>query len=108
MGNSWEDVIEDIVGESGSLVKNEIRQLLDDAKNDSEDFLRRQADKIDNYLNQLANNEISKEQFESYLLDIKDLTEMHSLKLSVAARARAQRLADGITDIILNKLLSFI
>lgn len=108
MANMWEDFIDGVVGDAGILIKDEVNNLLNFAKEDSEEFLSRQGKKIENYLNQLAENKISKEQFEAYLIDIKDLTELHALKLSVAGRVRAQRLADGITDIILGRLLSLI
>ncbi len=108
MGNLWEDFIEGVVDDAGLLVKDEVNDLLKSAKEDSEEFLRRQGEKIENYLNQLAGGKISKEQLEGYLIDIKDLTEMHALRLSLAGRARAQRLADGITNIIIGRLLALI
>ena len=108
MNNIWEDFIEGIVDDAGLLVKDEVSDLIKSAKEDSEEFLKRQGEKIENYLNQLAKNEISKEQLEGYLIDIKDLTEMHALRLSLAGRVRAQRLADGITDIIIGRLLALI
>jgi hypothetical protein len=108
MANLWEDFIDAVVDDAGVLIKDEVNDLLNSAREDSEEFLRRQGEKIENYLNQLVEKKISKEQFEAYLIDIKDLTEMHALKLSVAGRARAQRLADGITDILIGRLLALI
>ena len=51
---------------------------------------------------------MTKAQFEGYVLDIRDLTEMQSLKMSVSARARAQNFAKGITALVINGLLTLI
>ena len=107
MCSRWEKFVEEVVDEAGLLVKEEVRQLLDMAATDTGEFLRRQVEKIENYLDQLAEGRITKEQIEGYLLDIKDLIDMHVLKLSVVSRVKAQRLAIGITEIILDKLLAF-
>ena len=107
MCSRWEKFVEEVVDEAGLLVKEEVRQLLDMAAKDTGEFLRRQVEKIENYLDQLAEGRITKEQIEGYLLDIKDLIDMHVLKLSVVSRVKAQRLAIGITEIILDKLLAF-
>jgi hypothetical protein len=108
MGSKWEDFLKDILDDSGQLLKDEVRILLDEAKNDSEVFLRRQGKKIEKYLNQLVAGKITKAQFAGYMKDIKALTEMHALQLSVAARARAQRIVLGITELIINRLLALI
>jgi len=60
------------------------------------------------YLNQLADGSITKEQFEGYVTDIKDLTKMQSLKMSVAGKASAQRLLKGITKLVIDGLLAMI
>ena len=108
MANQWEDFFQEIVDGTGELIKDEVKEMLDSARNDSEEFLKHQAEKIEKYLNQLASGKIDKRQLEGYLMDIKALTEMHILQLSVAARARAQRLVMGISDLIVNRLLALI
>jgi len=104
----WKKFINELKDEAGTLAKDELIDLIDSAKNDSEIFIKRQGEKIEKYLKQLANGQISKANFESYIIDIKNLIELHAYKLSVAAKARVQRLADGITDLILDKLISLV
>jgi hypothetical protein len=108
MANQWEEFFQEIVDGTGELIKDEVKEMLDSARNDSDEFLQRQAEKIVKYLNQLAMGKINKRQIEGYLMDIKALTEMHVLQLSVAARARAQRLTRGISELIVKRLLAFI
>jgi len=108
MSSQWEDFLKDVLDDAGILLKEEIRQLIEQAKHDSENFLQRQGEKIEKYLNQLAAGKITKKQFKSYLIDITALTEMHALQLSVAARARAQRFVLGIIELLIDRLLSLL
>lgn len=108
MPGNWEDFINGLKDEAGALAKNELVDLIKGAKSDSEDFIKRQGVKIERYIGQLADGEIDSKEFEGYMLDIRDLTEIHALKLSVAAKARAQRLAKGITDLVIDGLMKLI
>lgn len=108
MVSKWEDFIDNLRDEAGKLAKDELKDLVKTAKEDSEEFIRRQGEKLELYLNQLAMGEITKEQFEGYILDIRDLSEMKVLEMSVEAKAKAQRLAMGIVDLILNGLISLL
>ena len=108
MAKNWQDFIGGIKDELGILVKEELIALVKDTKKDEEDFIKRQGEKLELYLSQLAAGKITKEQFEGYVQDIKDLTEMQALKMSVAAKTRAQRLAKNIQRIIIDSLLRLI
>lgn len=108
MDKNWEDFFEELIDEAGMLIKDEVRIMLDSAKNDSEVFVKRQAEKAEKYLNQFASGKINKKQLEGYLRDIQALTEMFALQLSMASRVRVQRLTEGITALIIDKLLALI
>ena len=108
MSEQWEDFIDSFRDNIEPLLKDEIKSLIDFALNDTDDFVRRQGEKINRYLNQLAEDKITKTQYQGYMEDIRDLVEMHMLKLEVRARAGFQRLFNGIVDILLNKLLSIV
>ena len=104
----WEDFIDKLQDPMGKLDKDELKSLVNSAKTDSEEFIKMQGEKLKLYLNQLATGEITKDQFAGCILDIKALTEMQALKMSVEAKAKAQRLAKGITDLIIDRLLSLL
>ena len=108
MSEDWHDFIDKIKDDSGKLAKDELKNLIDMAKNDSEDFVKKQGQKMEGYLKQLAAGQISKGQFENYMQDIKDLTEMQMLKMSVAGKASAQRLSDGIVTLIFDGLMKLL
>lgn len=108
MASKWEDFIDNLRDEAGKLAKDELKDLVKTAKEDSEEFIKRQGEKLELYLNQLAMGEVTKEQFEGYILDIRDLTEMKVLEMSVEAKAKAQRLGKGIVNLIINGLISLL
>lgn len=104
----WKDFVNNLKDEAGSLAKSELIGLVTSTKADADEFVRKQAEKTERYLNQLASGEITKEDFVQNMKNIQRLTEMQLLKLSVAAKASAQRLSDGIQNLIIGKLLSLI
>ena len=88
MASKWEDFIDNLRDEAGKLAKDELKDLVKTAKEDSEEFIRRQGEKLELYLNQLAMGEITKEQFKGYILDIKDLIRLKKLEIEVEARLK--------------------
>lgn len=108
MSVPWMTFLEELKDEAGALAKDELKDLLLTSLDDSNEFVKKQALKMEQYLNQLALGEISKEEFEGYLRDIESLTRLQAAEMEVAAKARAQRLADGIQNLILNKFLNLI
>lgn len=108
MSNKWEDFIDNLIDNSGKLAKDDLKNLIKSAENDSEEFINAQGVKMERYLTQLATNAITKDEFEGYILDIKNLTEMQALKMSVAGKAKAQSLVNGISNLIINGLLKLI
>lgn len=75
---------------------------------DSHVFIREQAEKLDKYLSQLASDAINKGQFERLVRDLNRLTEIEILRMDVATKARAQRLVNGISDLVLTRLLDIL
>ncbi len=108
MSSIWEDFIDNIKDETGKLAKDELKDLVKNAKDDSTEFIKEQGEKLERYITQLAKSEINKSQFEGYVLDLADLTEMEANKRTVAAKASAQRLVEGVKNIIIDNLLSLI
>ncbi len=108
MLSRWEDFVDGLRDDAGVLAKSELKDLLACAKTDSVTFVRDQALELEKHLNELAAGAITKDEFEVLARDTKRLTEMEALKMSVAAKASAQRLVDGIGNLIINGLLRLI
>lgn len=108
MSQKWEDFVEGFRDQSGKLLKDELSKLILTTKEDANAFLQRQGEKLELYLNQLAEGLITKEQFEGYVKDIKDLTNMKSLQMTVAGKASAQRLVQGISELVIKGLMAMV
>ena len=106
MSAKWERFLDNLQGETATLIKDELKTLIITAQDDSNAFVQRQGEKLELYLNQLADGAITKEQFEGYVTDIRDLTKMQSLKMSVAGKARAQRFVKGMTKLVIKGLMT--
>ena len=108
MSATWEEFIDNLKDDAGKLAKGELKDLINNTKNDAEDFIKEQGEKMEEYLTQLAEGTINKKKFEGYMIDIRDLTEMKALQLSVAAKARAQNIVNGITGLIIDGLITLL
>ena len=84
MSSIWERFIDSIRDDAGQLAKEELKLLIRDAVSDSDRFLQEQGRKMERYLTQLASDEITKEQFEGYMEDLRILTQMQARKMKVA------------------------
>jgi hypothetical protein len=105
---NWEDFIHGIVDDTGKLAKTELVDLVNIAATDGEAFTHKQGEKMKRYIQQLADGEITKDEFQGYMVDLQDLMKIEALKMSVAAKARAQRIAEGIQSMIIDKLIALI
>jgi len=106
MSVKWEEFLDNLQDEAATLLKDDLKTLIMTAQDDSNAFVQRQGEKLELYLDQLAEGAITKEQFEGYVTDIRDLTKMQSRKMSVAVKARAQRLVKGITKLVIKGLMA--
>ena len=108
MPAKWEAYIDGLRDDAGTLAKEELKNLVFEAKSDTDLFIRDQGWKMEKYLTQLAAGEITKEQFKGNIEDLKDLVEMRQLELSVAAKASAQRIIRGISKLMIEGLLKLL
>ncbi len=108
MAITWQEFIDSLKDEIGILAKEELRDLIKETKKDKNSFIKRQGEKLELYLSQLAEKKITKEQFKGYILDIIDLTRIQARKMKTRAKARAQRLVRNIRKLIINALLELI
>lgn len=108
MPEPWETFIDNLRDSAGLLAKEELKALVANAKADSHQFIRKQGMKMERYLNQLAAGEITPQEFEGNMEDLRTLAQMQLLKMRVAEKAAAQRLCKGIEDLVLNGLLELL
>ncbi|MBI3989503.1 MAG: hypothetical protein HY347_07785 [candidate division NC10 bacterium] len=108
MPSQWETFVDTLIAGGKQIAKDELKILISLSKEDANDFIRSQGEKLERYLDLLAAGQITKEEFELLVKDLKDLTEMRALELQVAAKASAQRLVAGVTKLIIEGLLKLV
>jgi hypothetical protein len=96
MGRNWQDFISGLKDNSGKFAKDELKSLITWAASEDVDFIKKQGEDLERHLTQLANGQVTKQQFDGYVRDMNPVGRMEALQGSVAAKAAAQRLADGI------------
>ena len=98
------DYIDGIEDKNSSLAKEELKELILSAKKDESEFVRFQAVNVERWTNMLAAGQLTPAGFKRLVTKMDVLTELETIKLDVAAKASAQRLADGIKKLVIDGL----
>ncbi len=108
MANEWIIFVDGLKGEAGMLATSKLVELIAVSKQDANDFVRRQAENLERYLNLLALGEMTNEVFLLNVMILRRLTRIEAMKLDAAGSASAERLVEGIQNLILGKLVRLI
>ena len=100
----WKEFLMSLKQDSGKIVADEANKFFNDMKNTQDEWIKKQGELIEKYLIQLAKGEINKDQFIGYVNDIKTITEMKILQMSIEQKASVQRLIDGVKNLFLGKI----
>ncbi len=106
--SKFTDFIDSIKDQAGTLAKDELKNLVSMAKKDESDFVRLQAENLERWTLMLADEELTPEGFKRLVQRMEVLNEIQNIKLKVQAKASAQRLADGITNLVVNQLFKLV
>jgi len=102
--SKFADYIDGLKDKAGTLAKEELKVLISSAKNDQSEFVRLQAENIEHWTEQLAAGEITPAGYKKLVSKMDVLTKLDEIRLEVAAKASAQRLADGLQKYIIDGL----
>lgn len=100
--------IDSLRDDAGTLAKAEIKKLISDAKRDTSDFVRLQAENLERWTILLADGELTPKGYKKLVSNMEVLTELEVIRLKVKAKASAQRLADGVQDLVVGQLFRVI
>lgn len=106
--SALEDFLNTVGKGASGLAKEEILNFFNWAADDGNEFTKKQKVKLNRYILELATGEITAKQFQSNIDDIKTLIEMQILKMQIGEKAVAQRIVDGIQNLIIDNLLKFL
>lgn len=102
------EFIDGIKDESFVLVRGELKAFLGGLKERTDDFSQTNRAKIEKYMLQLTLGQITKQQFQDAMEDIKELAAMEVNLEKVTTKATAQRIQEGMTKLVINGLIKAI
>ena len=106
--SKFTDFIDSVVDESKELAKSELKGLIATSKKDTSDFVRLQAENFERWTVMLAEGDLTVKGYKKLVKKMEVLTQLDTIKLKVSAKASAQRLADGIQEMVVKGLFSLI
>jgi rubrerythrin len=104
----FEDFYDALAEQAKQEGKAEVNKLLADAKADSLEFVQQQGELMSKYLIQLALGQITRDEFKSYVTDMKTLSMMEMQRQGVAGQASIQRFIGGLTQAVMIGLFRFL
>lgn len=96
--------LEEAKDEIGKLVVDEVIDTIKDVEKEGSEVVVKQKDRVTRYFNQLVKGEITKDEFNLYLMDVKDLLEMEGLQLSVESKMRVLKFAELLRSLAISHI----
>lgn len=106
--SAFTDFIDGIKDGSGKLAKKELKQLVANAKKDKSDFVKLQAKNLERWTVMLAKKDLTIAGYKFLVKKMEVLNELDNIKLKVQAKASAQRLAEGIKQLVMKQLFTLL
>jgi hypothetical protein len=97
--------VKSIGDDAAQLIKDELKDLLSTAKKDADAVIKETGDKIADWLVLRANGKLSDGEFEALLYSRDQLLRQHKNKLEIQARVRVEKIALGLVNLVLDKIL---
>lgn len=102
------EAISGLGGEVAKYIKDELKDLLTDAKSDSVDLIKETGKKITEWLVMRNKGQLSDAEFESLLYARDRLLRQEKNTIEIEARARLEKIAVGLVNLVLDKILGAI
>ncbi len=106
--SKFTDFIDALKDDAGLLAKKELKDLIAGAKKDESDFVRLQAQNLERWVVMLAEGDLTPAGFKKLVKKMEVLAELESIKLSVKAKASAQRLQMEISRLVVDQLFELV
>jgi len=106
--SKFTDFIDGLADAGKTLAKAELKALIATAKKNESAFVRLQAENLERWTVMLADKQLTTEGYRLLVRKMEVLTQLETIRLSVEAKASAQRLADGIERLVVGALFDLI
>jgi len=102
------EFLETLLKDTSEFAAGELKTLIENAKSDSNVFIRQIGDLTEEFIKMRAQGEINNDEFKELMEDLVDLGKMEKYKLKSDAKVKAEKIANGIADLVLKKLIILI
>ncbi len=108
MDNRITDFINNVKDDSGKLLKKELGDFLGWAIDETDLLAKEQKIELEKYMLQLSLGEITAKDLQMYMRSFQRQVKAKLLEAEITKDAAAQRLVNGIQDLIVGNLLKFL
>jgi hypothetical protein len=106
MANSnIDDVLNSLKGDAAAQVKQQVQQVMTEAKGDSNAFVQSNATQLEEWLVDLSNGDLSEDEFDDLVADQKVVAANFVLEQSVGAQQRAEALTVNLLELAVTKVV---
>ena len=95
-------ILKSVEDQSKALAEKLFKQYTHQAVSDVRDFLQKSAVNLKRWVEELARDDLDKDEFESLIKGQADLAEMRALKQAGLAAVQIDTFTNGVLDIIVN------
>ena len=106
--SKFTEFVDALQDEAGILAKKELKDLIASTKKEESDFVRLQAANLERWVVMLADGDLTPAGFKKLVTKMEVLAELEKLRLSVKAKASAQRLQSEVKRLVVNQLFKLI
>lgn len=102
------EFLDTLLDESADFARDQLKELLDEAKSDNRLFIRHMGEMTEEFIKLRALGQLTNDELKELMEDVVDLNKMQYRKLSVQAKVRADKISNGLKDLVMDSLLSLI
>ena len=103
-----DDNLKEILGDGADLVKTDFKKLIKSTKSDSCSFIKNQGKDLERYVAALAQEGITKNEFENLVKGLVSLNKVEYYFLTAKVKVRAREIANKISELTLEGMLKMI
>jgi hypothetical protein len=103
--SALEELLKETGDEGLDLIKSSFKELLLNAKNDSNEVIKETGEKIEKWLELRANGELDDDELEALLNARKRTVRQFLLMKEISVRASLEKISVGLIDLVTNKFI---
>ncbi|MEM7439395.1 MAG: hypothetical protein AAF393_07340 [Pseudomonadota bacterium] len=102
LSDNWDSFEDSLKAGVRQLSKATFGEVLSQAENDADRFVKETGERLRRWGNALANGLLTKDEFEDLVAGRKDLAKMHALKSLGKSQAALERFRTGLISLVIN------